>query len=53
MFKNQVSSKIDAIEEKVEKGKNFNGEFEKQFLLICSLVNMSNMYRRMSEKINR
>ena len=51
MFKNQVSSKIDAIEEKVEKGKNFNGEFEKQFLLICSLVNMSNMYRRMSEKI--
>ena len=31
--------------------KNFDGEFEKNFLLLCSLVNMSNMYRRASEKL--
>lgn len=27
------------------------GEYEEKFLLICAYVNMSNLYRRMSEKI--
>ena len=39
------------ISNKVDENKNFDGEFEKNFLLLCSLVNMSNMYRRMSEKL--
>ena len=43
-FKEDVINKIDENEV-------LNNEFEKRFLLLCSLVNMSNMYRRMSEKL--
>lgn len=28
------------------------GDFEEKFLLVCAFVSMSNLYRRMSEKIN-
>ena len=34
-----------------DENKVLNSEFEKRFLMLCSLVNMSNMYRRMSEKL--
>ena len=27
------------------------GDFEEKFLLVCAFVSMSNLYRRMSEKI--
>ena len=50
-FKIDVSTKFENISNKVDENKNFDGEFEKNFLLLCSLVNMSNMYRRMSEKL--
>ena len=50
-FKIDVSTKFENISNKVDENKNFDGEFEKNFLLLCSLVNMSNRYRRMSEKL--
>ena len=50
-FKEDVISKIENIDNKVDENKVLNNEFEKRFLLLCSLVNMSNMYRRMSEKL--
>ena len=50
-FKIDVSTKFENISNKVDENKNFDGEFEKNFLLLCSLVNMSNMYRRASEKL--
>lgn len=50
-FKNDVNNKIEGITEKVTENEKLDGEFEKRFLLLCSLVNMSNMYRRMSEKL--
>ncbi len=43
--------RLRKIDDKIEKNKLLNDEFEKRFLLLCSLVNMSNMYRRMSEKL--
>lgn len=46
-----VNNKIEKISDKVDENKELDGEFEKKFLLLCSLVNMSNMYRRMSEKL--
>ena len=33
------------------KMKYLNNEFEKNIFILCSLVNMSNMYRRTSEKL--
>lgn len=46
-----ISEKNSIIDEKLSKDEEISGEFEKNFLLLCSLVNMSNMYRRMSEKL--
>lgn len=38
--------------QKLIKSKNSNlGDFEEKFLLVCSYISMSNLYRRMSEKI--
>lgn len=50
-FKEDVTKKIKNISNKIDENEVLNGEFEKKFLLLCSLVNMSNMYRRMSEKL--
>ncbi|AQR92775.1 DUF1836 domain-containing protein [Clostridium saccharoperbutylacetonicum] len=49
---NVSSNKIyENIEELVD-SKNLDlGDFEEKFLLICAYVSMSNLYRRMSEKI--
>ena len=50
-FKENVSSKIREIDEDVNNKYSSDSDYEKKFLLLCSLVNMSNMYRRMSEKL--
>lgn len=46
-----IGEKLEAIEEKISGKENVDEEFDKNFLLLCSMVNMSNMYRRMSEKL--
>jgi len=46
-----LSEKVDSIEEKINKKENISTEYDRNFLLLCSMVNMSNMYRRMSEKL--
>lgn len=50
-FKESVENKVEIIEKSVEDKIKIQGEFEKQFLLLCSFINMSNMYRRASEKL--
>ena len=50
-FREDVINKIENINNKTDENKVLNSEFEKRFLMLCSLVNMSNMYRRMSEKL--
>lgn len=46
-----VNEKNEIIIEKLSNSEENLGEFEENFLLLCSLVNMSNIYRRMSEKL--
>lgn len=46
-----LSEKADSIEEKINKKEDISTEYDRNFLLLCSMVNMSNMYRRMSEKL--
>lgn len=48
-FKNGVYNKDESVKEKVKNDKD--KDFEEKFLLLCSMINMSNMYRRMGEKI--
>lgn len=48
-FKESVCIKNELIKEKVKDDKD--KDFEEKFLLLCSMINMSNMYRRMGEKI--
>lgn len=50
-FKSNIEDKAKDIEEKLKNNTMLQGEFEKRFLLLCSFVNMSNMYRRASEKL--
>ena len=50
-FRNDVNDKVEKINDTINENKDLDGDFEKRFLLLCSLVNMSNMYRRMSEKL--
>ncbi|MEG0855825.1 MAG: DUF1836 domain-containing protein [Terrisporobacter sp.] len=49
LFEKEVLNKTASIEEKVKEDED--KEFEDKFLLLCSMINMSNMYRRMGEKI--
>ena len=49
VFKKDVINKVTAINEKVKE--DDEKAFEERFLLLCSMINMSNMYRRMGEKI--
>ncbi|MBB6716550.1 DUF1836 domain-containing protein [Clostridium gasigenes] len=46
-----LSEKADAIEEKINEKDGTTTDFDRNFLLLCSMVNMSNMYRRISEKL--
>lgn len=49
---NSIEIKYDSIENMIEKEESLNSdEFEKNFLLLSSFINMSNMYRRMGEKL--
>ena len=50
-FKIDVKTRFESISKIVDENEKLDGDFEKKFLLLCSLVNMSNMYRRMSEKL--
>lgn len=49
----QENNNYDVDGSKIEKSKDCinSNEFEKNFLLLSSLINMSNMYRRMGEKL--
>lgn len=49
VFKKDVINKVTAINEKVKE--DDEKAFEERFLLLCSMINMSNMYRRMGEEI--
>lgn len=49
VFKKDVINKVAAINEKVKE--DDEKAFEERFLLLCSMINMSNMYRRMGEEI--
>lgn len=47
-----IQIKYDNIENMIAKEENLSSdEFEKNFLLLSSFINMSNMYRRMGEKL--
>ena len=50
-FKENVSKKIDKITNDANLNSSNDSDYQKKFLLLCSLVDMSNMYRRMSEKL--
>ncbi len=41
----------DNIKQIINNKNNILGDYEEKFLLICAYVSMSNLYRRMSEKI--
>ncbi|WP_315070470.1 DUF1836 domain-containing protein [uncultured Clostridium sp.] len=41
----------DNIKQIINNKNNISGDYEEKFLLICAYVSMSNLYRRMSEKI--
>lgn len=49
-FKNDIESEIANMEKTLSNCDEF-GEYEKKLLLVCSLINTSNMYRRLAEKI--
>ncbi len=51
VFKEAVSNKIDKVEKIIDREDKLSIDYHKKFLLLCSMVNMSNMYRRMSENI--
>ena len=47
-----IKIKYDSIENMIAKEEHLSSdEFEKNFLLLSSFINMSNMYRRMGEKL--
>lgn len=46
-----LGEKADSIEEKINEKEGDTTDFDRNFLLLCSMVNMSNMYRRMGEKL--
>lgn len=48
-FKKDVLNRELSVKDKVKNIKN--KEFEEKFLLLCSMINMSNMYRKMGEKL--
>lgn len=50
-FKDSVNSKIEKVEDIIKNEDKLSVDFDKKFLLLCSMVNMSNMYRRISEKL--
>ena len=51
IFKSSIKEKIEELDNRVCTSENLPNDYKKNFLLLCSLVNMSNMYRRASEKL--
>lgn len=49
-FEESVSEKVDSLKEALEKN-SISGGYEEKFLLISSLISMSNMYRRLGETL--
>lgn len=50
--KKDVSDFNSELENKIEEIEEYKlGEYEEKFMLLCSFINMSNMYRRMGEKL--
>lgn len=49
-FEKSVIKRTELVKQKLEAA-DLDGDFEAKILLICSLTSMSNMYRRMSEKL--
>lgn len=51
IFKKQIQNEVMEMEEKLSNCEDGFGQYEKNLLLVCSLINSSNMYRRLAEKI--
>ena len=51
IFKSSIKEKIEELDNRICTSENLPNDYKKNFLLLCSLVNMSNMYRRASEKL--
>lgn len=49
-FKDDLNVKEEKLKGLLDKN-NINGDFEEKFLLVCSMISMSNMYRRMGEAL--
>lgn len=49
-FKQSVMNREKLVKSKI-KDTELDGDFEEKFLLICSVISMSNMYRKMGEKL--
>ena len=47
-FLDNIHKQLESIKEIVDDNEEFN-EYEEKFLFICSMVSMSNMYRRVAE----
>lgn len=47
-FLDNIHKQLESIKEIVDDNEDFN-EYEEKFLFICSMVSMSNMYRRLAE----
>lgn len=47
-FIDSVEKQVDRVQKIVGENEEF-GDYEEKFLLVCSLVSMSNMYRRLAE----
>lgn len=49
-FQVSVENKVDTLKEKLKQN-SIDGDYEEKFLLISSMISMSNMYRRMGEAL--
>lgn len=50
-FQNEILKKLEDVNSGLENGSDINKDYDKSLLLILSLANMSNLYRRTCEKI--
>lgn len=50
-FNENINEKLEKIEKRVKDNNKLSNDFNEKFLLLCSMINMSNMYRRASEKL--
>lgn len=50
-FKDNIDDKLQKIENTIKGNDKLSQDFDQKFLLLCSMINMSNMYRRLGEKL--